>query len=272
MDKNALENLLSTLDWWAGFFTLLVVIGVGGELFVHIKSGRVSKRLIAIQHDEEKVRETEIARLGKEAAESGKSIAEANARAAEANAHAKSAEEHLAGANERASQAYERAAQAEKEAAKFNETAERERLARLQLEAKFTPRSLTPEQFKDLVAKLKPYSGQRLDILLYGNTPEIIGIASPIAEAANNAGWNVKAWTTISPNMAITGMLVSVRADAPITVEHAADSLVIALNSEGLSCGHYAAFTGTDIPAALNGPSWDTNDIAPIRIMVGTKP
>jgi len=272
MGKTELENLLSLLDNWAAFFTLLVVIGVGGELFVHIKYSRTSKRLIAMQHDEEKAREAEIARLGKEAAESGKGIADANARAAEANAHAAKAEEHLGAANERASQAYERAAQAEREAAKFNETAERERLARLKLEAALTPRSLSIEQHRDMVAKLRGYSGQRLDIFIYGDATEIVRTANLIGGTVRDAGWNVKLWATMSSGVAVTGILVSTRAGSPATVEHAANSLISALNSGGMSSTLFTPFTGTEIPAAINGPNWDTNDIAPIRIMVGAKP
>jgi len=48
MDKDALEGLISVLDNWAAFFTLLVVIGVGGELVVHIMQSRANAKLIGI--------------------------------------------------------------------------------------------------------------------------------------------------------------------------------------------------------------------------------
>jgi len=52
MDKTQLETLLSNLDWWAGFFTFLVVIGVGGEFVTHIWSSRASTKLISLQKGE----------------------------------------------------------------------------------------------------------------------------------------------------------------------------------------------------------------------------
>jgi hypothetical protein len=44
VDKDALEGLISVLDNWAAFFTLLVVIGVGGELVIHVLQSRANKK------------------------------------------------------------------------------------------------------------------------------------------------------------------------------------------------------------------------------------
>jgi hypothetical protein len=63
MDKTQLETLLSSLDWWTGFFTLLVVIGVGGEFVTHIWSSRASGRLISIQNEEGKALQIRAAEL-----------------------------------------------------------------------------------------------------------------------------------------------------------------------------------------------------------------
>ncbi len=69
MAKEALETLLAALDNWAAFFILLVVIGVGGELFIHLKQSRVNKKLLALQHSEAKAQEGELARLNKDASD-----------------------------------------------------------------------------------------------------------------------------------------------------------------------------------------------------------
>ncbi len=66
MDKDALEGLISVLDNWAAVFTLLVVIGVGGELVIHVMSSRANKKLIALQKSEALAQEAEIARLHRE--------------------------------------------------------------------------------------------------------------------------------------------------------------------------------------------------------------
>jgi hypothetical protein len=52
MGKEALDALLSVLDNWAALFTLLVVIGVGGELVIHVMQSRANKKLIALQRTE----------------------------------------------------------------------------------------------------------------------------------------------------------------------------------------------------------------------------
>lgn len=63
MGEEALEALIGTLDNWAAFFILLVVIGVGGELVIHIMQSRANKKLIALQHTEGLAQEAEIERL-----------------------------------------------------------------------------------------------------------------------------------------------------------------------------------------------------------------
>ena len=259
---------------------MLVLGGVVGEYIFGSRLSEVSAEIqrVADKQVAELNKQAEEARLEaeqarKEASTFGREIANANARAADANKKAASAESHLAETQKRAAKAEDQAALAQAEAAKFNETAEREKLARIQLEAKLLPRSLTPQQFKDLVTKLKPYSGERVDLLVYGETAEIVNITNVIGSAARSAGWRVKAWSTISPGAAVTGILVSRRAEAPsIPVDRATDALVSALRSEGLACTRFAPFTGTAIPAAIMGPPWDIKDIAPLRIMVGAKP
>ena len=84
MSKDALEALLSLLDNWAAFFTLLVVIGVGGELAIHVMQSRANKKLIALQKTESLAQEEEIARLKKDSASFELDVAKANERAASA--------------------------------------------------------------------------------------------------------------------------------------------------------------------------------------------
>jgi len=83
MDKSQLEALLTALDHWTVFFTFLVVMGVGGELVVHVLYSRASGRLIVLQHTEEQQLRTEISRLSNTTAEANKIAAQANQRAEE---------------------------------------------------------------------------------------------------------------------------------------------------------------------------------------------
>jgi len=126
MGKSELEAFLSALDHWAAFFILLVVIGVGGELVTHILSSRANKRMITLQREEDQQRQTEIARLNKEAGDARKSAGEAA----------------------------ERAAKAQERATEASRKAEEERVARLKLEAQLAPRRLSGEQQKIMQANM----------------------------------------------------------------------------------------------------------------------
>ncbi len=98
-------------------------------------------------------------------------LADTNARAEEARADAsqslataKQAEANLAGANSRAEEAKAASAEANARAAEANKIAEGERLARVKIEEKLAPRSITPEQIAGLSTRLKPYAGISIDI------------------------------------------------------------------------------------------------------------
>src|SRR5437016_3737447 len=121
MDKEALEALIGTLDNWAAFFTLLVVLGVGGELIVHVMQSRASKKLIALQHTEALAQEAEIARLKKDSALFELDIATANKGAAAALERAAKAEENLGNAKKDAAEANAKAEAFRLDIARANE-------------------------------------------------------------------------------------------------------------------------------------------------------
>jgi hypothetical protein len=98
MDKDTLEGFISVLDNWAAFFTLLVVIGVGGELVIHVMSSRANKKLIAFQKREALTQEAEIARMKKDSASFELDIAKANKGSADALERAAKLEKEAADA------------------------------------------------------------------------------------------------------------------------------------------------------------------------------
>lgn len=103
------------------------------------RAGKAQERAAALEKSAEEARkETQALRL---------TVADANARAEEAKTIAEGFRLDIAKANERA-------AHAVSEAARFNEIAERERLARVKLEAQLAPRRLTEEQRSKLRAEL----------------------------------------------------------------------------------------------------------------------
>jgi hypothetical protein len=251
-------------------FELMVIVGVAGELIADGGIFLFSRHLQTIS-------ETEFAGLNKQAADAYKEaesarkeadsferdIAQANERAAAANERAAKAEQHLGEANERASNA-------EKQAAKSNEIAERERLARLQLEARLAPRSLSPAQRDDLANRLKPFSGTSLDIFIYGDTNEMLSIGLALTSVATAAGWSVRTWG-VSVELVVTGVVVGTKSGVDKGVDAAANALVLALNRNGITTSPGSVFD-LPLPGRLTGPPLDINKTAPIRMLIGSKP
>ncbi len=198
MSKEALEALLSVLDNWAAFFTLLVVIGVGGELAIHVMQSRANKKLIALQKTETLAQETEIARMKKDSASFELDIAKANKGSAEALERAAKAEANLANAQKSAAdanakaegfrlsiaKANESAAQAQAQVA--NATAEAAK-ANLELTKLKTPRSLT--RVSELISALEPFKGMEYVFVSVFQDEESMNLLKAIHEALQKAGW-----------------------------------------------------------------------------------
>ena len=227
---------------------ILITAGVAGELAIQFMA---SDKETALR----KANDAVFADLNVEAATARKEAGDAVERAAKA-------EQNLGEANERA-------ANAEKQAAKSNEIAERERLARLQLEARLAPRTLRLAQRDDLANKLKPFSGTRLDIFIYGDTSEMLSIGLTLSSVATAAGWSVKTWG-VSVEMVVTGVVVGTKSGVDKEVYAAANALVLALNRNGINTSLGNVFD-LPLPGRLTGPPWDNNNTAPIRMLIGSK-
>jgi hypothetical protein len=239
MTKEMLEAFISTLENWSSFFTLLVVIGVGGELIVHLTQSHANKKLIAIQHKESIDQEAEIARLRNESATTQLQTAKANEGAAEALRQAANAEENLGNARKDAALANERAAEA-------NKIAEGERLARLKIEEKLAPRRLNEAQQERIEAKLRPFANTPYELAV-NPVPEAIDLLSTVDSVLRAAGWGAKESAkkdfrfvftlrngskveqVYTSGIAIQGTKAFLQKNGP-----ASEALVLALRAEGL--------------------------------------
>lgn len=234
MNKDALEGLIAVLDNWAAFFTLLVVIGVGGELVVHVISSRTNKKLIALQKSESLIQETEIARLKKDSASFGLDIAKANKGAADAN---------------------ERAAGLEVEALQLRKE--------LLLQG---PRAnlIAGDTRKKLADALKPFAKQPVDVRCSASvimvnsrivqvTPigdDTAGLASTLIGVLKEVGWSVPS-EPMPSSLKGQGITIELGANASHQTRAAAQALAEALRH---------------ISLAVNGPSESTE---PLRKRVG---
>ncbi len=200
-----------------------------------------------------------------------RTIVKVNADAAQSLAAAKQAEANLAGANSRAEEAKAASAEANARAAEANKIAEGERLARVKIEEKLAPRSITREQIAGLSERLKPYAGISIDILQIGESPEITHFRSLIEIPLRTAGLHTLSSTAVGSGSFI-GLSVGVLADANDSEKTAAIALISALNAEGITAGSAGIVKREDWPGFVMAPKGETSNKAPIRIYIGSKP
>lgn len=154
-------------------------------------------------------------------------------------------------------------------AAEADEKAERERLARVKIEEKLTPRSITKEQIAGLAKRLKPLAGVSIDILQLGETPEITNFRSLIEVPLRAAGLHV---LTSTASASFVGLSIGFVVDANDSEKSAAAALLSAFNTEGRTALNGGMVKREDWPGMVMAPTGQTVNKAPIRIYIGSKP
>jgi hypothetical protein len=165
-----------------------------------------------------------------------------------------------------------RVAELQQLTAEANRKAEEDRLARMKIEERLAPRSISPDQLMNMGAELSKFSAVPVAIWEAGETEEIGTVSRSVLAALQLAHWspNLWTWTGIGP---ILGLIIVVKPDSAASVIEAADALVAALNGIGLQCirepwaGNWDQFGGM-----LNGLQTPGPTSAPIRLIIGAKP
>ncbi len=128
-----------------------------------------------------------------------------------------SAEAKSSQANALAADATARAAEATREAARLNQEAEKERLARVEIEERIAPRRIPEKQRVRLANQLRSYAGQKVSLWFNAGDHEARVFASELAVTLESAQWDVYAPATIlkmlesgrrGPTTLATGILV----------------------------------------------------------------
>jgi hypothetical protein len=185
-------------------------------------------------------------------------------------------DEDMASVQHDTAQANERAAQSNARAAEATQKAEEERLARVRLEAKLAPRSMTEQERQELSDKLKPFSGTLVDIFVIptAGTADTVPLSRLIVSILGAAGWQIRDLRTASGGQFFPGFVVGKAAGNP-SIDAAVDALVGGLNAVNID-----AAVG---PLFLGGGQWMTSGPglrqrallatppAPISITIGTK-
>ncbi|SRR5579871_4323340 len=204
-----------------------------------------------------------------------KDISLANQRAAEANERATKAQASLALAEQHSAEANAKAEGFRLDIAKANETAEKERLARLQLEARLADRVLTAEQHIRLTAALRPFKGRTIDVRVFGDTLEVANFSGAILDCIGEAGLHVNISNPIGGGTSARGILIGVKPGSPPEISGIADVLFSILReSVGGGVGMWEfdklVFTG-GLASVTQSSGGDKVGEAPIRLFIGSK-
>ena len=260
MDKAALEKLLSAYDWWMGFSTIAVAIGILGEYIAHfifekekrslsekvftiafailVLGGVVGEyvfgsRLSAVSSELQRASDKEVAELNREAGEARKSAGEA----------------------------MERAAHLEKQA-------EDERVARLKIEERMAPRKIDPRRLIAIRERLSAFKGYRADIGAVPGTFEGMQFASRLQLLLINAQWSANFMQAEAEGPlggVVLGVMVKSTSD-PRSIA-AAKAVVEILKEEKID-----AFFRTGLPGPFPNSPQDDPAIFRVLIVVGNKP
>jgi hypothetical protein len=199
---------------------------------------------------------------------------DALARIAEAKTLAARAEEGTARALADAAQASAKAEGFRLDIAKANATAEHERLARLQLEARLADRVITADQRTRLRAAFSPLKGETVEVGVFGDSVEIANVWNAIRECLASAGVLLQSFSPLGGGAGIRGILVGVGPNASPATKTAATSLVTILRETlggGVGPWEFDAlkFPGNGMVSAADGAL--PMGAGSMRIWIGSK-
>jgi hypothetical protein len=175
-------------------------------------------------------------------------------------------------ARERAGRLEEKAQELEKGNLTLQSEVERERIERMKLELKLSPRSLGPAKQAQLTSALRPIlTGIAVDLVVFEALgPDVGPLGREIAKALTDAGIVVRVLTPLPGGMFATGVLVRAEAESPANIMGAVPATANALRQVGLDAGAWEPFPKGEMPApAYNGPGGPNSNF---RILIGAKP
>jgi uncharacterized membrane protein len=162
-------------------------------------------------------------------------------------------------------------ANANQRAAEANEKAEKERLARMQIEEKLAPRFISQSHRDALIERLKQFAGIGIDIYVYpGGTPDAEPFSLQISSMLIEAGWQVGLSNVVTSRFSVRGIFIIIKDKTDNISVNAANLLADALISERIAT--QISYTIPDLAGVYSGGSLDDPKKAAILLLVGTKP
>lgn len=156
--------------------------------------------------------------------------------------------------------ARESAAQADARAAEANAKAETERVARLELEARLAPRSLTIGQQQALIDAIRPFAPQAFEFVSFQDDLEVVGLVQTLVRTLVTAGWVGRPATGFLMAAPVVAVSIEYSPDKAIQFAPAASALALALSRLGIAA--------SSVSNPELGADWGDR----LRIKVGKKP
>jgi hypothetical protein len=234
------QNLSQSVDWWNTAMIWGLALAAIAAVFVVVATRVVVTRSGQLSAAQDLLTDAKDRQLRLDLSDKDVKIADAQKAAGEAN---------------------ERAAAA-------TETAERERLARLQLEARLADRVLPEAQQRLMTDAMRPLGRFSTQVFWYSDTTEVTRLSNSIIAALAAAGWEV-AGAHAQGGVTVQGIVIAVRRDVARDVREAAIRIVSELGRNNIP----ASFSPTALEQ-IPGPGMSFGNTIPnpqIRIMIGNK-
>lgn len=266
---------------------MLIVVGVAGEMFTEVMISDADRNIeafdaiaLAEAHKESAFAMERSAGAYERAAQTEREASQENERAAKALKQAEQERADAAKSLQAAEAATKEAkgytlqiAQANERAAAANEIAERERLARLQLEAKLADRVITPDQRRRITEAFASMKGQTVDVVMVGDSLEITKTANAILEAIHNAGVLRNVFHPMAGAYA-EGVIIGIRADAPAETRQAGNRFIEILRETldgGVGRDDFDKIAVSGTGTIGGDPGAMPTGQAPIRLLIAPK-
>jgi hypothetical protein len=213
-------NWAKALLWANTVYIVAICFAAAATILVSFFASRLS-----LQKDTE---------LDRFRTQSATDIAKANLRAGEARAQAATATEGQKKLETALEQAKVRQEELRRQNLELQSEVEREHLARLQIEERLAPRKLTGGQIRAVAAKLLPFAGQKVQLVVSPPESEPMRIGDLILSALKESGWNPGTLVGSDVARSVSGILIEIKPGADQKTVAAAHALASALRSENL--------------------------------------
>ena len=131
--------------------------------------------------------------------------------------------------------ANERIATLGKEAEGLKAQAEADRLARIKIEEKLAPRTLTGEQQLVIIETIKPFAPQAFEFVSYQDDQEVVQLVHTLVRLLVSAGWKGFPATGFLMAQLEVGIRIEFSPEGEKQFAPAANALADALNAEGIA-------------------------------------